>query len=346
MTEQPLIPNVIKKLLQRRDLDRAEMSAALESIIAGDSNEAQIGGFLVGLAVKGESIEEVIGAVQTLRRHALKLNLKTVPELDTAGTGGDGMGSFNLSTTAAIIAAALGVRVAKHYNRAQSSICGSADLMEALGLPMVHPPQLTELMLDRHGIGFLFAPTFHGATKAVAQVRRDLKVRTLFNILGPMTNPCGVKSQLIGVYDHERAKLMARAMVQLGCERALLVTAESGLDEISPIGKTQIVEIAAGAIKNYTVTPADFGAAEMPLESIQGGTAADNAAILRRILSGRPHPARTAVSLNTAAALYAAGRVTDLKQGYGESEAIIDSGRALVFLDTVLAEVGGFASHG
>ena len=346
MTEQPLIPTVIMKLCQGRDLERSEMAAALESIIAGESNDAQIAGFLVGLAVKGEVEEEVIGAVQTLRRHALKLNLATVPELDTAGTGGDGLGSFNLSTTAAIIAAALGVRVAKHYNRAQTSICGSADLMEAMGLPMVHSPQLTERMLDNYGIGFLFAPTFHGATKAVAQVRRDLKVRTLFNILGPMTNPCGVKSQLIGVYDHERAKLMGRAMLQLGCERALLVTAESGLDEISPIGKTQIVEISGGAIKNYSVTPADFGAMELPLDSIKGGDAAENAAILRIILSGKAHPARTAVSLNTAAALFAAGKVTDLRQGYVLSESILDSGQVMTFLDRLMAEVKGFSTHG
>ena len=343
MTEQPLIPQILKKLCNRQDLSRGEMAKAVEAILAGQSNDSQIAGLLLALAVKGEVEEELIGAVQTLRAHALKLSLKSAPELDTAGTGGDGHGSFNLSTTAAIIAGALGVRVAKHYNRAQTSLCGSADLMEALGLPMNHSPQLTERMLDRHGIGFLFAPTFHGATKAVAQVRRDLKVRTLFNLLGPMTNPCGVRSQLIGVYDHERARLMARALVHLGCERALLVTADSGLDEISPIGKTQVVEIRDGVIQPfYSVTPADFGAPETPLAAIAGGAAAENAEILRTILAGKRHPARTAVSMNAAAALYAAGRVSSLPAGYGLSEEILSTGQVLNYLERFLAEVKEF----
>ncbi|MCX8501190.1 MAG: anthranilate phosphoribosyltransferase [Alphaproteobacteria bacterium] len=344
MTEQPLIPQILKKLCNRQDLSRGEMAKAVEAILAGQSNDSQIAGLLLALAVKGEVEEEVIGAVQTLRAHSLKLSLQSVPELDTAGTGGDGHGSFNLSTTSAIIAAALGVRVAKHYNRAQTSVCGSADLMEALGLPMVHPPALTARMLDRHGIGFLFAPTFHAATKAVAQVRRDLKVRTLFNILGPLTNPCGVKSQLIGVYDHERAKLMARALVQLGCVRALLVTAESGLDEISPSGSTQVVEIRDGVIQPfYAVTPADFGAPESPLAAIAGGGAAENAVILRTILAGQAHPARPAVSMNAAAALYAAGRVADLRAGYQLSEEILASGQVLTYLERFLAEVKEFS---
>ena len=344
MTDEPIVPRILKKLCLRQNLARAEMAEALEAIIAGQSNDAQIAGLLLALAVKGEVEEEVIGAVQTLRGHALKLSLTTVPELDTAGTGGDGHGSFNLSTTAAIIAGALGVRVAKHYNRAQTSVCGSADLMEALGLPMVHAPQLTERMLERHGIGFLFAPTFHGATKAVAQVRRDLKVRTLFNILGPLTNPCGVTAQLIGVYDHDRARLMARAMVHLGCERALLVTAESGLDEIAPIGKTRVVEIKDGEIQPfYSVTPADFGAPESSLAAIAGGGAAENALILRTILAGQAHPARAAVSMNAAAALYAAGRVADFRAGYRMSEEILSSGRVLTYLEGFLAEAKEFS---
>ena len=339
---RPLVPLLIEKLYRDENLSAQDMESAFEAIINNQSNPAQIAGLLVGLHIKGEVVEEVLGAVKSLRKHALKLELSTPPTLDTAGTGGDGAGSFNLSTAAAIIAASLGVRVAKHYNRAQSSACGSADVMEALGLPMLHSPALTKYMIETIGIGFLFAPTFHPSTKAVAMVRRELMVRTLFNILGPLTNPCAVPNHLIGVYSFDRAKLMAETLVKIGCNRALLVTAENGLDEISPEGATRVIELNQGKLSERTITPKDFGATESSLASIKGGDAKTNAAIMNEILNGEKHPARSAVSMNAAAALFVAGKAANLREGYQLAMTALDNGEAAKKLSAIQQAVIDF----
>jgi anthranilate phosphoribosyltransferase len=332
-----MIGELIEKVSRREDLTRAEMEAALGQLIAGTCPDAQMAGLLIGLRVKGETVEELVGAAEALQARAVKLATKRQPMLDTCGTGGDGAHSLNISTMAAFVAAGAGVTVAKHHNRSVSSLCGSADVLERLGLPPEQSPEDVAAAIDAVGIGFLFAPIFHPVTRAVAQLRRQLGVRTLFNMLGPLTNPAGVRAQLVGVYAPERTLLMGEALRALGRVRALVVSAESGLDEIAPCGRTTVVELEDGKLRQYHVTPADFGAPETPLASIAGGTPEVNAAAFTEILSGRPHPAREAVRINAAAALFAAGVAGDYRAGYVQAGDAIDSGRARAKLDQLIA---------
>jgi anthranilate phosphoribosyltransferase len=291
----------------------------------------------MGLRVNGEAATERAGAAAALRGRALRPPLTERPMLDVVGTGGDGSGSLNLSTAAALIAAAAGVTVAKHGNRSVSSRCGSADLLEKLGVAIDAPANEAATLFADTGFCFLFAPLYHPAMKAVAPIRRALKVRTLFNMLGPLTNPVGVRTQLVGVFHPSKCELMARALMPSGVERALVVSAECGLDEVAPEGVTHVAELAYGAIRRYAVTPADFGLAETPLASVRGGDPETNAQALRAVLSGEPHPARIGVLLNAAAALYVAGVARSLRDGVGQAARLIDGGKVLTKLDAIAA---------
>ncbi len=332
-----MITDLLEKVGRREDLSREELRAALDALIDGQCPDIQFAALLMGLRVKGETVEELIGAADVLRARALKVPVKERPLLCTAGTGGDGSGSLNLSTAAAFVAAGAGASVAKHGNRSVSSKCGSADVLDALGAPVESTPEEIAVALETVGISFLFAPLYHPATKAVAAVRRGLGVRTLFNLLGPLTNPANVRTQMIGVYHPSKTLVMAEALRALGAERGLVVAAEPGLDEISPAGPTTVVELKRGALRQFTVTPRDFGLEPVLLDSIAGGDPAYNAAAIRAILSGEPHPARTAVLLNAGAALVAAGLAEDFREGAALAARSIDSGAALGKLHALCA---------
>ena len=324
-----MVRDVLEKIVGGGDLSPAEMSAALTEIIDEGCPPAQIAGFLMALRAKGESVDELVGAAVALRDRALALPDGHGAELDVVGTGGDGSGSINLSTAAALIAAAVGVRVAKHGNRSISSQCGSADVLEALGIPVGLGPSEAARALDRAGFCFLFAPVYHPAMKAVAQVRRDLAVPTMFNMLGPLTNPAGVPAQLVGIGHPEKLTLYAGALRRLGVERGFVVSATAGLDEIAPSGVSLVVDLADKASVIRPVRARDFGLAEQPLSSIQGGTPEMNAAILRDVFAGDDVPARTAVLMNASAALVAAGVADDFRDGVRLAAEAVDSGRVM-----------------
>jgi anthranilate phosphoribosyltransferase len=338
-----MIEELLEKVARREDLDRHEMAGAIASFVDQTCPEPQVAGLLMAIRVKGESVEELVGAATALRGLALCPPTAARPMLDTAGTGGDGSGSLNLSTAAAFVAAAAGVTVAKHGNRSISSRCGSADVLTALGVAVDLTPEETGAAIDNVGIGFLFAPLYHPAMRAVAGIRRSLGVRTIFNLLGPLTNPAGVRKQLVGVYHPSRAMLMAQALQALETERALVVSGADGLDEIAPTGATSVVDLRNGRLREYQVTAVDFGLAEAALETIRGGDPETNAEILRGVFAGEPRPARTAVLMNASAALVAADAAADFKEGAALAARLIDSGAVLAKLD-LLRAVRGHAS--
>ena len=330
------ISHLLEKICRREDLSRDDMGRAILGLISGDVTDVQMGALLMGLRVKGESVDEVFGAARVLRDHAVKLPLKTPPQLDVVGTGGDGSGSINLSTAAAFVAAAHGISVAKHYNRSVSSQCGSADVMLELGLGLDHTPTEVASMIEQCGIGFLFAPTFHPATRAVVEVRRKLAIRTLFNILGPLTNPSCVSAHLIGVYHPSRTRLMAETLREFGVKQALVVSAEMGLDEIAPCGVTYASHLRGSEITEFTLRPIDFGVPESAPDAIKGGGPAENAAALRAILQGKSHPARMAVTLNAAAALLVADAESNYKSAFGLAKSILASGKPWEKLENLI----------
>jgi anthranilate phosphoribosyltransferase len=332
-----MIEELLEKVARREDLDRHQMADAITSFVDQTCPEPQIAGLLMAIRVKGESVEELVGAASALRARAIVPPTARRPTLCTAGTGGDGSGSLNLSTAAAFVAAAAGVSVAKHGNRSISSKCGSADVLNALGVSIDLSPEQTGAAIDQVGIGFLFAPLYHPAMRAVAGIRRALAVRTLFNLLGPLTNPAGVKRQLVGVFHPSKAMLMAETLRALDAERVLVVSGEHGLDEIAPTGPTTVVDLKRGALKQFEVTARDFGLEPAPLDTIQGGDPETNAAILLAVFRGERHPARTAVLMNASAALVAAEAAEDFRAGTALAERLIDSGAVLAKLDGLRA---------
>jgi anthranilate phosphoribosyltransferase len=332
-----MIEALLEKVARREDLDRHEMAHAIAGFVSQTCPEPQVAGLLMAIRVKGESVEELVGAASALRALAVRPPTAARPTLDTAGTGGDGSGSLNLSTAAAIIAAAAGVTVAKHGNRSISSKCGSADVLTALGVPIDLSPEETGAAIDRIGIGFLFAPLYHPAMRAVAGIRRSLAVRTIFNLLGPLTNPAGVRKQLVGVFHPSKAMLMAQALQALEAERVLVVSGEHGLDEIAPCGATTVVDLRQGKLREYQVTAKDFGLDEAALDTIQGGDPETNAAILRAVFAGERHPARTAVLMNAAAALVAADAAASFADGAQLAARMLDGGAALAKLEDLCA---------
>jgi anthranilate phosphoribosyltransferase len=328
---------LIEKLQQRHDLTTEEASAAMDAIMEGRAQSAQIAGLLIALSMKGERPAEIVGFAQTMRNRATKLSRPHAPVFDTCGTGGDRSHTFNVSTVAAIVLAACGVRVAKHGNRSASSKCGSADLFEALGVNVAASPELVERCLDEVGIAFFFAQTFHPSMRHVAPTRKDLGVRTAFNLLGPLTNPAGASRQLVGVPRPELTELVARSLALLGSERAWVVHGADGLDEISTTGYTKVSECRDGAVNTFYIHPSDFGVPKAAPAELLGGEATDNAAIARRILRGEPGAPREIVRLNAAASLLIAGRVATIAEGIERAAQAIDGGEAARVLEQLVA---------
>lgn len=324
-----MIANAIKEIVAGHDLSPSDVEAAMDAIFEGEASAAQIAAFVVALRMKGESAGEIAAAARALRKHCLPVRPKVDgPLLDTCGTGGDGLATFNISTAAAIVAAACGVAVAKHGNRAVSSKAGSADVLEALGVRIDLSPERVLRCIEEVGIGFMFAPSHHSAMRHAAPVRRELGIRTLFNLLGPLANPASATHQLVGVYDPTRVEQLAQALGALGLTAAWVVHGAGGLDEVSPSGPTTVAQLSDGQVTRFEVSPRDFGLSEVPLEELRGGDAARNAQIIRTVLDGDPGPARIAVILNTAAALRVTGFAGDLTAAAERAAEAIDSGAA------------------
>jgi anthranilate phosphoribosyltransferase len=320
-------------LLERRDLGRAEARELVLAIMDGQLTPAQVGAVLVALRMKGETVEEVVGAALAMRARATPVSTRRRPVIDTCGTGGDGSRSFNISTAAAFVVAAADVCVAKHGNRAVSSSCGSADVLEALGVRIDLGPAEVERCLEEAGIAFLFAPRYHPAMKHAAGPRREIGARTIFNLLGPLANPVGANRQLLGAYSVEAARLLAEALVQLGSERALVVHGHGGLDELALTGPSQVFEIRDGRLSAYELTPEEAGLKRRPTPRVEGGDAAENARLLGAVLAGEEGDPLDAVILNAGAALLVAGRVKRLEEGVAEARKLVRSGAASERLD-------------
>ena len=332
-----MFPALIEKLRHQEDLTTAEAASAMAAIMRGEAAQAQIAGLLVGLSIKGERPTELVGFAQTMRDNAIAITPPAGAVFDTCGTGGDRSGTFNISTASAIVLAACNMRIAKHGNRSVSSQCGSADVLEALGVNIQATPAIVEQCLREVGVAFLFAPTFHPAMKHAAQARKDLGVRTAFNLLGPLTNPARPSRQIVGVPRPELTELLARSLSLLGSERAWVVHGADGLDELSTTGYTKVSESRGDSVQTFYVHPADFGLAKATPESLKGGDAAKNAAIVRSVLNGDAGPQRDVVLLNAGAALFVAGQAETVKAGIATAGAAIDSGAARDVLKKLVA---------
>jgi anthranilate phosphoribosyltransferase len=311
-------------------------SAVLGEIMEGRTDPIQTGAFLIALRAKGETVPELVGLARTMRGLAAPVASKRHDLVDTCGTGG-GPSTFNISTTAAFVAAGAGCAIAKHGNRSNTSKCGSADLLEALGVSVEVEPDQVGRCIDEIGFGFMFAPKHHAAMAHVVPARKALGVRTIFNFLGPLTNPAGANRQLLGVADRHYQETIAEALVTLGSIRALVVSAEDGLDELSLSSRTRVIEVADGRTAEWFVEPGQFGLAPVDLASVAGGTPEENAAVSRAVLAGEPGPARDLVLLNAAAAVYVGGLATDLEQGIAKATEAIDSGAAADVLERLKA---------
>ena len=342
------ITEAIKMAVDHRDLSQAEAEAALEQILTGQCTDAQIAALLTALRMKGETVDEVIGFARAMRRKAAPVRPQSVVSseladterealIDTCGTGGDVSGSFNVSTATAFVVAGCGVRVAKHGNRSVSSQCGSADVVEALGVKIELAPERIAACIDEVGIGFLHAPLLHEAMRHVAAARRQMGIRTIFNMLGPLTNPAGANTQVIGVYAAHLTELLAEALAVLGSRRALVVHGSDGLDEISISAASKVTELRDARLSTYTVQPEDFGLHRATLEAIRGGDANQNSRIILDILQGASGPRRDIVLLNAAAALVASGKVGNFTEGVAQAADAIDSGRAMTKLEQLVA---------
>ena len=327
-----------------RSLSEDEAAAVMRDIMSGDATPTQIGAFLVALRAKGETVDEITGMARVMREHSLAVPTAGLSGLvDTCGTGGDASGTFNVSTAAAFVVAAAGGRVAKHGNRAMTSACGSADVLEALGAKIdLNPEQVAQCIRDV-GFGFMFAQTFHPAMKHVAGPRREIGIRTVFNILGPLTTPAGAAHQLLGVARPELAPLLAEALRRLGARHALVVHGHGGLDELSLSGQSTVHELRDGALREYTVSPKEVGLAEAPNEAVRGGSAEENAAALSAVLDGKPGPLRDITLLNAAAALAAADLASDINEGVRLAARAVDSGAARDKLAAFVKLTGSFA---
>lgn len=332
-----MIADAIKQAVAGHDLSSTDIEAAMDAILGGEASDAQIAAFVVALRMKGESADEIAAAARALRKHCETIQPNVDgPLLDTCGTGGDGLSTFNISTAAALVAAACGVAVAKHGNRAVSSQAGSADVLEAFGVRIDLTPERVQQCIEEVGIGFLFAPSHHGAMRHAAPVRRELGVRTLFNLLGPLSNPASATHQVVGVYDGGRVEQLAQALGSLGLTAAWVVHGQDGLDEVSPSGATSVAELRGGKVRTFEVAPADFGLPEVPLEALRGGDASRNAEIIRSVLGGEQGPARIAVLLNAAAGLCVTGVANDPKVAAERAAEAVDSGAASQTLERLV----------
>jgi anthranilate phosphoribosyltransferase len=334
-----MIVEAIRKAVERKDLTRDEAFAVMEAIMSGHATDAQIAAFLTALRMKGETVEEVIGFARVMREKVSPVKTRARVQtslsgtdremlVDTCGTGGDATGTFNVSTATAFVVSGAGIPVAKHGNRSVSSLCGSADVVEALGVRLDLSPERVGRCVDEVGIGFCYAPLLHKAMKFVMLARREIRIRTVFNILGPLTNPARASAQVIGVYDGALAEVMAQVLKELGTTRAFVVHGQDGLDELSTTGPSRVAELRDGEIRCYTVQPEDFGLPRVNLADLKGGSAADNAEIIRRILAGERGPKRDIVVLNAGAAIAAGGKAADIAAGIALATQAIDSGAA------------------
>jgi len=332
-----MFSTILKRIVSKENLSEETMMKVMDELFEGKLTEAQIGAFMAALATKGETAEELSGAARSMRTRAKKLQVVASTIVDTCGTGGDGANTFNISTTTAFVVAGCGVTVAKHGNRSVSSSCGSADVLEALGVKLDVPPEVVEEAIHEIGIGFLFAPLYHSAMKHAAKPRKELGIRSLFNMLGPLTNPAGAHCQLIGVYAPELTEMFANALKQLGARRAFVVHGHDGLDEVSVCAPTRVTELSDGAIKTYDVYPEHYFGERAEEESIKGGGPSENAAILRSILNGTEQGAkRNIVLINSAFALMAAGKAQTIREGIELAKRSIDSGAALDKLNKLI----------
>ncbi|HHY47319.1 MAG TPA: anthranilate phosphoribosyltransferase [Firmicutes bacterium] len=340
-----LFKELTGRLLQREDLSADDAQAAMSLMMQGKASEIQMAGFIVALRSKGEAPSEIIGCARAMRELATAVSSRHSLLVDTCGTGGDGKGTFNISTAAAFVVAGAGVPVAKHGNRSVSSHSGSADVLEALGVKVDLGPQEVTQCLDDVGMGFLFAPRFHPSMRNAARVRKELGVRTIFNILGPLTNPARAQVQLLGVYSPELTSLIAEVLSSLGTRRSLVVHGHGGLDELSITGPTQVSEVGPDGIKTYQVHPETLGLRLGRPEDMLGGTPWENASLIRSILSGQKGPKRDVVVLNAAAALFAAGAAGSIKEGIRLAEESIDSGKAIAKLNALVETTCALAAQ-
>jgi anthranilate phosphoribosyltransferase len=327
----------LARLLDGHDLTRDEARESMNTIMSGEATPAQIGGFLVALRLKGETADEIAGCAEAMRAHVLAVRPRREDLVDTAGTGGDGGRTFNISTAAALVAAAAGAGVAKHGNRAVSSNSGSADVLEALGFNLELPAERIAESIDTLGFGFLFAPTHHPAMKHAAPVRKELAARTVFNVLGPLTNPAGARAQVVGVYSPDLVKTLAEVLATLGARRAFVVHGAGGIDELSPAGPNLVCEVVDGGVREREIDPLELGIARCAPEDLRGGSPEENAAAIRDVFTGGDGGRRDAILLNAAGAIAAGGHAEDLREGLELARTAVESGAAAERLEALIA---------
>ncbi len=334
-----MIQQALQQLLDKRDLTRDESREVMDGVMRGEATPGQIGGFLIALRLKGETADEIAGCAEAMRAHVLPVRPSRADLVDTAGTGGDGAHTLNISTAAALVAAAAGAAVAKHGNRAVSSASGSADVLEALGFDLEQAPERIAQSIDELGFGFMFAPTHHPAMRHAAPVRRELATRTVFNVLGPLTNPAGARAQVVGVYAPELVRTLADVLSRLGARRAFVVHGAAGIDELSPAGPNLVGEVVDGDVRMREIDPLELGVPRCAPEELTGGSPAENAAAIRAIFEGADGGRRDAILLNAAGAIAAGGHAKDLGDGLGYAREALGSGAAA----TRLAELVAFS---
>jgi anthranilate phosphoribosyltransferase len=330
------VQQALARLLDGHDLSRDEARAVMNVVMEGEATPAQIGGLLVALRLKGETADEIAGCAEAMRTHVLAVRPQRDDLVDTAGTGGDGARTINISTAAALVAAAAGAGVAKHGNRAVSSASGSADVLEALGFRLELPPARIERSIEELGFGFLFAPTHHPAMRHAAPVRRELAARTVFNVLGPLTNPAGARAQVVGVYEPSLVRTIAEVLVQLGARRAFVVHGAGGIDELSPSGPNLVCEVVDGGVREREIDPLELGLPRCDPAELRGGSPEENAAAIRAVFRGENGGRRSAILLNAAGAIAAAGHAADLGEGLELAREAVDSGAAAARLDALV----------
>jgi anthranilate phosphoribosyltransferase len=333
-----MIQQALQRVLDGHDLSRDESRDVMHQIMEGAATPAQIGGFLVALRAKGETPDEIAGCAEAMRAHVLAVKPRRDDLVDTAGTGGDGAQTINISTAAALVAAAAGAAVAKHGNRAVSSACGSADVLEALGFTLEQEPARIADSIDELGFGFLFAPSHHPAMRHAAPVRKELATRTVFNVLGPLTNPAGARAQVVGVYSEQLVRTIAEVLARLGARRAFVVHGAGGIDELSPVGPNLVAEVVDGSVSERMLDPeSELGLPRCSVEELRGGTPAENAAAVREIFAGADGGRRNAILLNAAGAIAAAGHADDLREGLELARETVDSGAAAARLEQLVS---------
>jgi len=332
------IQAAIKAVIAHQDLSGDEMRSVMQQIMTGECTPSQIGGFLVGLRMKGETVDEMSAAARVMRELATRVEVSGDHLVDTAGTGGDASGSFDISTASALVAAAAGARVAKHGNRSMTSNSGSADVLEAAGVKLDITPEQVRDCVQQVGVGFMFAPAHHGAMRHAIGARKEMAVRTIFNVLGPLTNPAGAPNQVIGVFDGDLLEAMASVLKQLGSNHVMVVHAEDGMDEISISAPTHVAELNQGKISSYTIMPSDFGMDTAPLEELRVDSAEQSLAVIRAVFADNPGPARDIVCLNAGAAIYVAGCADSLAAGVEAAGVAISSGKAAEVLQNLVVK--------